>query len=147
MTDTYQHAIWGLLKRRQELLDETAALRERAATIANDVEAIDRVLDTLGHQADLEGRTPRQARIILFYRNELRQFLEGQLVKAEAPMRTRELAEALCETEGRDYRDRRMLNDITKRLSKALRQMRHMGLVSSAADAKGTFRWWLAGME
>lgn len=36
--------------------------------------------------------------------------------------------------------DRRMLNDITKRLSKALRRMRHMGLVTSSTDAKGTFR-------
>lgn len=141
MSESNQHVTSGLLTKRQELLDETAALRERIAAIGNDIEAIDRVLDSFGFTGDLEGRTARQARIILFYRGELREFLAGQLEKAPAPMSTRELAEALCQTEGRDYRDRRMLNDVTKRLSKALRQMRHMGMVTSSADTRGTFRW------
>lgn len=143
MSDGYDHTVSGLLKKRQELQDENAALRERMAAISNDIEAIDRVLDALGFQGELEGRTARQERIILFYRNELRQFLQRELAKAEAPLSTRELAQIICQTEGKDWHDRRLLNDVTKRASKALRQMRHMGLVTSSADAKGTFRWAL----
>lgn len=145
MSDGYEHTVSGLLKKRQELQDENAMLRERMAAISNDIEAVDRVLDALGCQGQLEGRTARQERIILFYRNELRQFLQRELAKAEAPLSTRELAEIICQTEGKDWHDRRLLNDVTKRASKALRQMRHMGLVASSADAKGTFRWSVAG--
>lgn len=62
----------------------------------------------------------------MFYRGELREFLAGQLAKAPERMSTCELAEALCQTEGSDYRDRRMINDVTKRLGKALRvEIRH----------------------
>lgn len=64
--------IHGLLEKREELQRENAELRERMAVLANDIEAIDRVVGTLGYQGELEGRTPRAARIILFYRNELR---------------------------------------------------------------------------
>ena len=57
MTD--ESTIAGLLKKRAELMQETAELRERMAVAANAVEAIDRVLDTFGHTEDLEGRSPR----------------------------------------------------------------------------------------
>jgi hypothetical protein len=96
-----QHTIGGLLRKRQELLDENGVLRERMAVIANDIEAIDRVLDAFGYQGSLEGRTSRAARIVLFYRNELRQFLQAELAKAGRPLSTRDLAIILCETEGK----------------------------------------------
>lgn len=143
MTDTYAHAISGLLKRRAELQDENAEIRERMASIANDIEAIDRVLDSMGHSEPLEGRTARQARIVLFYRNELRQFLEGELAKADGPMTTRQLAEIICQVEGKSPQDRRLLADVSRRVSKALRQMRAMGLVASGGDAR-TARWRMA---
>ncbi len=74
-----QHTISGLLRKREELGRENAELRERMAIIANDIEAIDRVLDAFGCQGELVGKTPRAARIVLFYRNELREYLLGEL--------------------------------------------------------------------
>lgn len=62
MTETYAHAIAGLLQRRQELHDEAATLRERMATIQTDVEAIDRVLDSLGYEGELPARSARADR-------------------------------------------------------------------------------------
>jgi hypothetical protein len=91
------------------------------AVIANDIEAIDRVLEAFGHRGRLRAVSPRAARIILFYRNELRQFLQAELAKAGRPMSTRELAERICQIEGKSPQDRRLLADITKRASKALR--------------------------
>jgi len=82
----------GLLAKREELLRENADLRERMAVISNDIEAIDRVLDAFGYPGELKGGTPRQARIVLFYRNELREYLLGELRKAEGPLSSRELA-------------------------------------------------------
>ena len=139
-----QHTISGLLRKREELGRENAELRERMAVICNDIEAIDRVLDAFGYQGQLEGRTPRAARIILFYRNEMRQFIQRELERAERPVSTRELAQILCEAEGKDGADRRLLADVTKRLSKGLRQMRAQGIVASEQDRRGTYVWSLA---
>jgi hypothetical protein len=111
------------------------------AIIANDIEAIDRILDAFGYQGELEGRTPHAARIILFYRNELRQFLQAELAKAERPMSTRELAQIICQCEGRNPQDRRLLADVIKRASRALREMRRLGIVASEQDRRGTFIW------
>jgi hypothetical protein len=47
----------------------------RMAIIANSIEAIDRVLETFGFQGELDDKTPRAARVALFYRGELRGFL------------------------------------------------------------------------
>jgi len=142
MTNDNQHTIAGLLRKREELLQENADLRERTAVIANDVEAIDRVLDSFGYHGALEGRTSRAARVILFYRNELRQFLHGELAKAGKPLSTRELAVILCETEGKSPQDRRMLSDVARRASKSLRDMRHIGLVRSI-PRRGAYLWEL----
>jgi hypothetical protein len=92
MTVTYAYAIAGLLQRRQELQDEAITLRERTATVQTDTEAIDRVLDSLGYQGELENRTARTERIVLFYRNELRTFLLKELRASDRPLSTRELA-------------------------------------------------------
>ena len=141
MAEQDQHTISGLLRKRSELERENVECRERMAIIANDIEAIDRVLDAFGYTGPLEGRTPRAARIILFYRNELRQFLQAELAKADRPLSTRDLAQIICQSEGKDGRDRRLLADVTRRASKALRQMRRQGIVASQTDCRGTYVW------
>lgn len=142
MKDDNQHVISGLLKKRESLLRQSADLREQMAVLAGDIEAIDRTLDAFGFVGDLEGKTARGSRIILFYRNELRQFLTEQLGKASRPMTTRELAEAICQVEGKQVADRRLLADVTKRASKALREMRRLGIVRSDVEARN-FVWSL----
>ncbi len=141
MTDTYAHAIAGLLQRRQELQDESATLRERMATIQTDVEAIDRVLDSLGYEGELESRTARTERIVLFYRNELRAFLLKELRASDRPLSTRELAERICGAEGKTMPDRRLMTDVTKRTSKALRMMRLAKVVAVSHYERGTCYW------
>jgi hypothetical protein len=143
-TETFRHTINGLLQRRSELMDETGVLRERLAQVANDVEAIDRVLDTLGYEGELPNRTARQERIILFYRNELRDYLLKELRASDRPLSTRELAQRICQTEGKDFHDRRLLSDVVKRASKALRQMRYHGMIKAAGHYEGTALWTVA---
>lgn len=143
MENGNDHTISGLLRKRSELQQENATLRERMACIANDIEAIDRVLDTFGHQGEIEGRTARAARVILFYRNELREFLQRELAKADRPLSTREIATILCETEGKSPQDRRLLSDVARRVSKSLRDMRHIGIVRSI-PRRGAYLWEVA---
>ena len=97
-TETYQHAIGGLLQERAEMMEEMAATRKRLAILSNDVEALDRVLETLGYQGDVK-LTPRVPRIILFYRGEMRQFLIGQASRARPANVTRHRGTA-CEDGG-----------------------------------------------
>ena len=51
------------------------------------------------------------------------------------------LVQIICQTEGKNGQDRRVFADVTKRASKALREMRRLGIVASEQDRRGTFVW------
>lgn len=140
MTDM---TIAGLLKARDDMTAELMALRERAAAVYNDVEALDRVLRALGYEGDLDARQPRQARLVIFNRNELRQWLLRELRKGE-PLTSRDLAERICSEEGKDIRDQRMLLDVTRRVSKAVRLLQDRRVVRGTKDRMGRYVWELA---
>jgi hypothetical protein len=59
----------------------------------------------------------------------MRQFLIGQL-REHGPQTSRAIAERLVKAEGKDARDRRMMNDIVRRMGKALRQMQDAKIVT-----------------
>ena len=142
-TETYQHAIGGLLQKRAEMIEEMTVTRERLAILSNDIESLDRVLETLGYQGDVK-LTPRVPRVVLFYRGEMRQFLIAQL-REHGPQTSRAIAERLVKLEGKDSRDRRMMNDIVKRMGKALRQMQDAKIIARTPQKiKGEFVWRLA---
>jgi hypothetical protein len=148
MAESYDHVISGLLRRRGDLLPETAQLRSRLAAIANEIDAIDRVLNGLSYKGELQDRDQGKTRLVLFYRNELRQFIQHELRKPGRPMTVREPAVILCQTEGKNAQDARMVRDVTSRISEALRQMRQLGLVKSAVgDRKNGCMWSLAAQE
>jgi hypothetical protein len=134
----------GLLQKREELQRENAMLREQMAIVANSIEAIDRVLETFGFQGELDDKTPRAARVAIFYRGELRGFLLGELRKADRPLSSRELAALVCQTDGKDARDRRMLGDVTRRVGCALRKMRAARIVQGHRDKSGGAVWVIA---
>jgi len=46
------------------------------------------------------------------------------------------------QTEGKDARDRRMMNDVVRRIGKALRQMQDAGMVARTAEkVRGEYVW------
>lgn len=138
-----QNTISGLLKHRDDLMGDIVALRERAAELHNDLEALDRVLLSLGYDGPLEGRQIRQSRLVIFHRNELRQFLLRELRKGE-PLSSRDLAERICSEEGKDIRDVRMVLDVTKRVSKAMRLLQDQRAVRGEKDKFRRYVWRLA---
>lgn len=131
----------GLLAKREELQRENAELRERMAILVNDLDALDRVQASCGYRGELIGSTPRQARIVLFYRNELPEYLLAELRKADKPLSSRDLACRVCQCEGKDAADRRLLADVTRRVGCALRKMRAQGSVSGERDKSGAAVW------
>lgn len=137
------NTISGLLKTRDEMMGELLALRERMAEVHNDIEAVDRVLDALGYDGDLEGRTVRQNRLVIFARNELRQFILRELRKGE-PLSSRDLAERICLAENKDIHDQRMVLEVTRRVSKAVRLLRERKVVVGVKGGANRLMWKLA---
>lgn len=138
-----QNTVSGLLKYRDDLMGEIVAMRERLGELHNDLEAIDRVLCSMGYEGDLEGRQIRQSRLVIFHRNELRQFLLRELRKGE-PLSSRDLAERICSEEGKDIRDVRMVLDVTRRVSKAMRLLQDQRAVKGEKDNMRRYVWRLA---
>jgi hypothetical protein len=64
-TDTFEHTISGLLKKRADLFG-TERLRDRMAEIKNDIHAINRVLQSQGYSGDLDAAMPRKRRDVIF---------------------------------------------------------------------------------
>ncbi|MHC2086264.1 hypothetical protein [Methylobacterium sp. CM6244] len=114
----------GFLAKREEPSRKNAELRERMAVLSNDMGALDRVLDAYRYRGELAGSTRRAALIVLFYRSELQDGLLAKIRKADGPLTARQLAVLVCQTEGKDGWDRRLLRDVTRRFGCALRRMR-----------------------
>jgi hypothetical protein len=145
-TETYEHTVTGLLKKRADLFNEAERIRDRLAEIKNDVGALDRVLGTLGYTGDLDTEMPRQKREVIFGRGELRKAILSELRGADGPLSSREIAQSIIAVGGQDARDRKYVSELTRRVSKALRQCREENLVRSSVDPKGNVLWALRAM-
>lgn len=140
----YEHTISGLIRKRRQMMDEMQVLRERTGTLGNDIESLDRVLETLGHKGDLELARPRSSRTILFHRNELKRFLIDAMRQHGGPMSSRMLAEKIAGAEGKDIRDRRVINELVKRCGKSLKLMREQGVTQSVYVPHEGLMWELS---
>ncbi|MDR3421571.1 MAG: hypothetical protein P4L80_10080 [Xanthobacteraceae bacterium] len=140
-TETYEHTISGLLQKRREIMEEMAVARERLGVMANDVEAIDRVLERLGHNAALEMTLQLPPRFVVFYRGQLRQWLLTQL-REHGPATTRQLADRLVKVQQKDSSDRRLMLDIVDRVGKGLRHMQSARLIVGTQKTKRGENTW-----
>lgn len=143
-TDTFEHTISGLLTKRADLFGEAQKLRDRLAEIKNDVAALDRVLGSLGYEGDLDAAMPRQKREVLFGRGELTRGILDTLRDAAGPMTSREVAQSVLTLVGNDARDRKLMADHTRRVSKALRVLVADKVARRATDERGNVVWQLA---
>lgn len=91
------------------------------AVIKNDVAALDRVLSTLGYTGDLNKEMPRQKHERIYGQGELTRAILDVLRDAIEPMATRDIAREILALNEQDARDRRLLTEVTRRVSKALR--------------------------
>lgn len=140
-TETYEHTVTGLLTKRADLFNEAVRIRDRLAEIKNDVSALDRVLGTLGYTGDLDAEMPRQKREVLFGRGELTRAILDELRDAAGPMTSRQVAQAVVAVGGQDARDRKLISEVTRRVSKACRILKEGGEVRVAVDQKGNLLW------
>jgi hypothetical protein len=140
-TATYEHTISGLLTKRADLFNEAERIRDRLAEIKNDIGALDRVLGTLGYTGNLDAEMPRQKRQVLFGPGELTRAILDVLRDATEPMESRGIARAILSVNEQDPRDRRLLTEHTRRVSKALRILKLQKTVAMTRDSLGKRRW------
>lgn len=140
-TETYEHTVTGLLTKRADLFNEAERIRDRLAEIKNDVAALDRVLSTLGYTGNLDAEMPRQKRQVIFGQGELTRAILDELRDATEPMASREIARAILAVNEQDPRDRRLLTEHTRRVSKALRVLSQRQVVKRGATPQGEVTW------
>ena len=146
-TETFEHTVSGLLKKRADLFGEAERIRDRLAEIKNDIGAIDRVLGTLGYTGDLDAEMPRQKRQVIFGRGELTRAILDALRGADGLMTSREIAQEIVAVSGQDARDRKFITEHTRRVSKALRVLRDESIVRSSVDGKGNVMWAMRSLS
>lgn len=140
-TETYEHTITGLLTKRMDLYHEAERIRDRMAAIKNDIAALDRVLGTLGYTGDLNKEMPRQKHERLFGQGELTRAILDVLRDATGPMATRDIAREIIAVNEQDARDRRLLTEVTRRVSKALRVIRSRNSSVRKIETGGNVSW------
>ena len=139
-TETFDHTISGLLTKRADLLGEAESIRDRLAAIKNDIDALDRTLNVLNYDGDLDAQMPRAKRHVIFGRGELTKQVFAVLRRSQGPMTSREIAQEIVSDSGMDARDRKYVSDLTKRVGKACRQSKG-GVIVKASDARGNVVW------
>jgi len=137
----------GLLAKRADLFNEAERIRDRLAEIRNDIGAVDRVLGTLGYAGDLDAEMPRQKRNVIFGSGELTRAILDELRTATGPLASREIARAILAVNEQDPRDRKLLTEHTRRVSKALRNLKDNHLIKGAMDRSGNMAWSRINME
>jgi hypothetical protein len=133
--------ISGLLAKRADLFNEAERIRDRLAEIRNDIGAVDRVLGTLGYAGDLDAEMPRQKRNVLFGPGELTRAILDELRTATGPLASRDIARAILAVNEQDPRDRKLLTEHTRRVSKALRVLKVGGMLDGTVDKSGNRLW------
>lgn len=119
MDDGYENTVLGLLRKRAALIAELEHHRNQAGIATTSISAVDRVLETLGYDGVRDSAQPRK-KILNFIRHEVRRSILEEMRKASRPLSSRELALKLATLEGVDIADRRVLRDMTARVSRSI---------------------------
>ena len=126
--DGYDLTIHGLLRKRTDLMASLESYRDKVSSTANDIRAVDRVLVSLGYDGELDLDQPRK-RVMSYVRHEVRRYILEELRKSDRPLSTRELAVRLATAEGKDAGDRKLMLDMSRRISKSILILRDKQVV------------------
>ncbi len=142
MTD---YVLAGLTKRRAELTWEGDALRAKLASVATDLGHLDAVIRQFDPDYDLASIRPKRPRgPDVARRGEMTRFVLGVLRDAAEPVPTSDLAARLMTERGMDGQDRKLVEQITKRIVSTLRHQGQKGTVRSQPGPGRMLLWEVA---
>jgi hypothetical protein len=141
----YDLTLSGLLRKRAEMAGQAEALRVQLQGQLSALDHVDSVIRIFRPDIDLEDLPERPvAPALSGTRGDLQRFLIDQLRKANHPLDTFELAEAVMRERGLDPEDRVVVKLIQRRTGYALAKLRNKGNVTSGrAHRSAPLEWSL----
>lgn len=130
MTD---YVLNGLIKRRAELAGEIEALHDKLHKMLADLETLDQALSIFDPTLPVETIKPRAFRPPSDWAEygQMTRIVLNILRMSSEPMSTRDIATQMLIERALSSDDRRLLNNMTKRVGVALRRQRDQDIVRS----------------
>jgi hypothetical protein len=142
MTD---YVLVGLTKRRAALTGEADTLHAKLAQIGIDLNHLDAVIRQFDPDYDLGSiRSKRPRGPDVARRGEMSRFVLGVLRNAAEPVPTSDIAARLMAERDMDGQDRRLVEQITKRIVSTLRHQGQKGTVRSQPGPGRMLLWEVA---
>ena len=139
----YDLTLSGLLRKRNELASDAAALKDRLGARLSDLDALDRVIRIFKPDIDLSDLPERPAPLALTgTRGEFQRFLIDQLRQADRPLTTFDLTEIIMRERGLDAKDRVTFKLLSHRAGHSLAKLRRKGTVQSRRVGSGALLEW-----
>src|SRR3990170_6921567 len=145
MDDGYSLTLHGLLRKRGELIAKLEGLRAQLQGEASALDHIDATIRVFKPDIDIcdlpeRLATPPNAA----FRGEVQRFLLDTLRKANHPLTTFALAEAVMRRRGLEPSDRVLFTLIAKRTGHSLTKLRRAGKLASFRFSKSAMLEWSA---
>ncbi len=136
----------GLTKRRAELTGESDALRARLAAIGMDLGHLDAVIRQFDPDYDLSSIRPKRPRGPDVARpGEMSRFVLGVLRDTAEPVPTSDITARFMAQNGMDGQNRKLVEQIAKRIVSTLRHQGQKGTVRSQPGRGRGLLWEVAG--
>ena len=142
----YDLTLSGLLRKRAEIAGQVEGLRAQTRSLLSALDHIDATIRIFKPEIELEdlpeGTVPPA---LTGTRGDLQRFLIDQLRRANRPLNTFEIAEAVMVGRGMDPADRVVAKLIQRRTGYGLAKLRNKGRVTSKrAHRSAPLQWQLA---
>lgn len=139
----YDLTVQGLIRKRAELAGQVEALQAQITATMAALHALDTSIRIFKPDIDLEDLPERIVPAqFTGFRGEIQRFLLDKLRKANQPLTTFDLADAIMAKRGLDVNDRIALNLIRKRTGYALAKLRKAGAVTSSRTHRSAPLAW-----
>ncbi len=144
----YDLTVQGLIRKRAEMAGQVTALQAQLGELIAAMSHIDASIRVFKPEIELDDLPERLAPApFTGFRGEIQRFLLDELRKANHPLSTFELAEAVMRKRGLDPADRIVFTLIARRTGYGLAKLRKSGRVTShRAHNSAVMQWGLTAV-
>ena len=137
----FQHTISGLLTKRSQVVQTLRDAEYALADAQADVDALDRALKLMGFKDDPRPYMPKRKNRRIFKKGEMLSGAYAVLREADGPLSSREICLKLLSDKGFDLSDKKIVNQVTSRVYKALLREKDAGRVKAHQQGGRSQSW------
>lgn len=145
MTDSFDQAVAGLIRKRASLVGDIDHTRDRLTQLMADLDHLDATIRILDPDADVDfDKTKRPPPMFAGFRGELSRFLLDTLRTVDS-ITTHEMTERVMLARRLDPKDATAFLLMSRRVGNALRAVRekHGSICVRKEPPNGMRRWWM----